>query len=308
MFQVHDSFILSVRRYSKTIRSYIVFATGLCILGGILYGLYWSLALNGDIVVEYLQQYFAPLVSKFFDDVDSLDNYLSMSMYLFMASCPCFVAHYLVQKAEEAIIAIHQKNIETKKRSERILAERVREQEYTDINSFSICLSLDFSENKNISDTFSEEISAYLTKLIKKELLTITTNFRVMNLKAILIYSKDFYSFDKIYSMILKQLVDLKNSLGDKIEFLPTITTDAYTGEFIPERTIRQHFDIAKCNLQGRSTTTAIFRKKYTHMCQSKYAGIPIGLYSTFDRENYKEYDLNVVHKNLNMTLSMLSK
>ena len=308
MFQVHDSFILNVKRYSKSIRSFIVLATGLCIFGGIMYGLYWSLALNGDIVVEFLQQYFAPLVSKFFDDVNNLDNYLSMSMYLFIASGPCLFTHYLVQKTEEIIIDIHQKNLEAKKRADRILAERVREQEYTDISSYSICLSMDFSENINLSENFTNEINIYLTKLLKKELKKITTNFEIINSKAILIYSKDFYSYDKIYSTVLKQLANIKNLLSDKIKFLPTITTDAYTGEFTPEKTIRQHFDIAKCNLQGRSTATSTFRKKYMHICQNKYAGIPIGLYSTFEKENYKEYDLNLIHKNLNSTLSAISK
>lgn len=308
MFQVHDSFTLNVKRYSKSIRKFLVTASALCIFLSILYGFYWSLALNGDIVVEYLQQYYSPLVGLFFDDITDLENYRTTGEYLFIMSMPFILAHYIVQKLEEMIIAIHQKKTENRKRVERIKIEKEMEKEFTDIKSYSLCISMDISENKNLTPGFSEELYSYVYKTLKKELIKISENIQIMNhARAILVYSKDFMMYDDVYNEILRQLSNIKNILGENIILIPTITTDAYINEFNPEKTIRQHYDIVKCNLDGRSTTTAVFRKKYTHLHKNKYAGTPIGLYSTLESNNYREYDLNVIHKNLNTTLTSIS-
>ena len=304
MFQVHDSFTLNVKRNSRAIRHLLVGISGLLIVLSIAYGFYWSLAMNGDIVIEFTQQYFSPIVSLFFEDITNLENYRITGMYLFMMSAPFIIAQYLVQKMEEIIIAIHQKKTEARKRAERIEIEKEKEKEFTDISSYSICVSMDVSDNKNLSPDYGRKLQDYVAKILTKELHKISSKIEVYNHRAILVYSKDFMEYDNIYGEILKQLKNVKNILGDNMEFIPTITTDAYYGECNPEKTIRQHFDIVKCNLDGRSTATALFRKKYTHLYQNKYAGTPIGLYTTFEGANYKEYDLNVIHKNLNRTLT----
>jgi hypothetical protein len=118
-----------------------------------------------------------------------------------------------------------------------------------------------------------------------------------MTSKAILVYSQNFDNYDEIYSTVSKEVDNAKKMLGEKIALIPTITVDAYDELFIPQEAINQHFDIINCNLKGKATTTSMFRKKYTHINKTKYAGVPIGLYTTFKNENYKEYDLNIIQK-----------
>ena len=307
MFQVHDSFTLNVKRNAKSIKSMFVLFGGASLLLSTAYGLYWGLALNDHIVVEYTQQYLAPFLSLFFDDINDLNNYSTMSLYLFLFSIPCCIAHYITEKISEALILMDQKAQEAKKRAERIQIEKAKEEEFTQISSYSICLSLDFSKNKYLNPTFNEKLNAYIVKSLKRTFNKAGRNVDVTtNSNAILVHSKDFYSYDETYSTVLKELANVKNLLGSNVEFTPTITTDAYVGEYNPQKTIKQHYDIVKCNLQGRSTSTAIFNKKYTHLKQSRFAGTPIGLYTTFENQNYKEYDLSVVHKNLNATISTI--
>ncbi len=307
MFQVHDEFTLNVKRNERTIKNAFVLFGGASLLLSAAYGLYWGLASNGDIVIEYTQQYFSPLVNVFFDDINNLNNYLIMSLYLFAFTIPCCVAHYITEKISETLIAINQKRKEHQKRKERIQREIEKEQEFTRIDSYTICLSLDFSKNKNLSPTFDKKLNAYLVKSLKKTFSKNKQDAEVSLSKNVIItHSKDFYSYDSVYSTVLKELANTKNLLGDNIEFTPTITTDAYTGEYNPKKSIRQHYDIVKCNLQGRSTSTATFNKKYSHLKQNRFQGTPIGLYTTFENQNYKEYDLNVIHKNLNATISTI--
>ena len=290
MFQVHDEFTLNVKRNAKAVKNVFVLFGGASLILSSAYGLYWGLALNGDVVIEYTQQYFSPLVNVFFDDVNNLNNYLMTSLYLFAFTIPCCIGHYIVEKISEILISINQKRIENIKRKERIQREIEKEEEFTKIDSYSICLSLDFSKNKNLSPTFGKKLYAYIIKSLNK---TFSKNKQdvdiTSNKNAIIVHSKDFYSYDDVYSTVLKELANTKNLLGNRIEFTPTITTDAYRGEYEPQKTIKQHYDIVRCNLQGRSTSTAMFNKKYSHLKQNRFIGTPIGLYTTFENQNYKE-------------------
>ena len=272
----------------------------LCLILGCFYFLYWGLAINDGTFVQLTNRYFSLLTGLFFKDTSVLENYFFTGIYLFLFSIPCYFLMFFVNETEKKMILNYQKVLENKKHLEKIIEKRNIEEEFASIKTFALCVSLDFQDNKNINSSFKQKLYGYIANSLKKKL-----NFVEITVKnAIIIASNDFYSYSEVYAVVLEQLASAKKLLAPHADFTPTVTTDAFKGKYDIDTVLTRHYGIKKCNLQGRALTTAMFYKKYTHLNKNKYSGIPIGLYTV----SSEEYDLNLVHKNLNAELLAINK
>ena len=124
----------------------------------------------------------------------------------------------------------------------------------------------------------------------------------------LIITSEKFSKYDLIYESMLKMLSKIKPVVESKynLEFIPSMTTDAFCEDVEMSNIKKQHYEIQSFNFKNRACSTAMFVKKYKHLKHKKYAGIPIGEYAYFDNNNTDTYELNIIHKNLNYTLSKM--
>lgn len=306
MFKVNDYFTIEVKNYSRNIRNLLSIIAGISILIGGFYCLYWGLALNDDILIQYSGEYTKGLVGLFFEDNTSIENYLYTGYYMLFMSVPCYILIYLVEKAERTLLNIHKYTV--KKENQKLKNEQIENElmEFTTIKNYSICLSIDYPSLNTLKQV---ELNKYFYNRISENIKKLFPTCKIKIGKAMIFTSGNFYNYDILYSNLLKELSKVEKVLSKKkIEIIPTITTDAYRTEINPQQAIENHYEIIKCNLQNRATSTKLFSQKYNFLKQTKYAGIPIGLYSSFDGKVEHEYDLNIINKNLNYAVKELSK
>ncbi len=183
--------------------------------------------------------------------------------------------------------------------------------QYSAINYYTICLSLDYKVKRNFSQQSKEVVNKVIFAKIKDFLTISGLNATTKIVEDVLIISSgDFNMYDNIYSKLLKVLSKIKPEVDDRYEIcmIPNITTDAYAIRPDLEHIRQNHMNIKHCNLQNTSCATSAFIKKYKYLNKSKYIGSPIGEYSVVDNEKTNNYELNMVYKDLSKQLESLGQ
>ncbi|MBQ8476038.1 hypothetical protein IJ531_03150 [bacterium] len=183
--------------------------------------------------------------------------------------------------------------------------------EYSAINNFAICLSLDYKSKRQITPETKSVINKVIFAKMQETLLKTIKKIDIKNLQDVLIVmSGDFNMYDFIYDNILKILSKIKMQVDERygVYMVPSITTDAYT--IRPELDVikKNHMNIKHCDFRGKACSTKTFSKKYKHMNKNKYMGTPLGEYSILDEEKTNTYELNMVYKNLSSQLESMGQ
>ena len=131
-----------------------------------------------------------------------------------------------------------------------------------------------------------------------------------LNLSEVLIVTSDkFEKYDLVNDAILSVLTREQKTLQAKykINIIPSMTTDAYTTQDVKlEDEVNTHRAIQSFNFKNRACSTALFSKKYKHLNQEKYAGVPIGEYAYFknNERHPSTYELNIIYKDLSQKIA----
>lgn len=306
MRETYNLYEPKVRETFGQIRNFINYFMLFLCLASFAYLLFWTGAVNDDYILEAGAKIFNPLASVFFGEEITVATYQNVSVILFCAIFPTIFVQYLCNKIEEHLILNHKKvekmNEEIKQRKEIIKFQS----RYDGIRMYSICLSVDYKGKENISNESKQKLNSVVFAKIKNQLKVIEPKSFV-SFSDVLIFSSDnFSNYDMVYDLILKMLANSKGEIEKKYNLIltPSITTDAYQESFKLNDIRKNHFEIQSFNFKNRSLSSATFAKKYKHLKQNKYAGVPIGEYAYFEDNSSKTYELNVIHKNLELQLN----
>lgn len=306
MRDIYDVYEPRVHETFGQIRGFINSLMIFLCLASFAYLFFWIGAVNDDYILEAGSAIFKPLASILYGEEITAATYQNMSVLLFCAIFPTILLQYVCNKIEEYLILNHKKVMKMNEEIEH-QKEMVRfRSRYDGIRMYSICLSIDYQAKENINAENKQKISSALYQKIKNKLKLLEPRSFV-SFSDVLIFSSDnFSNYDMIYDTILKILANAKKDIETnyKISLIPSITTDAYQENFKLNDIRQNHFQIQSFNFKNRSLSSATFANKYKHLKQSKYAGIPIGEYAYFKDDSSKTFELNVIHKNLDMQLS----
>lgn len=287
--------------FRKTIGAGIV----LCAVIGFVYLTFWCGVISDDIILDYTEKFFKPLAQFLNPNDTTYDIYKNTGIYMFLGILPLFLAQYIADIMEECEF----KNLALKEEKEKIKLQKQLKEDFECrfdyINNYSICLSIDYEGKKEIKQsnkqTFNKAIFNKISNNLNK--IDLSGNSQISD---VLIYSSsDFSRYDIVYETILNTLATCKKGIEGRYEtkLIPSLTTDA-SSSLATNKIRKEHFEIQSFNFKNRALTTANFANKYKHLKNKKYAGIPIGEYAYFGNGKMGTYELNVIHKNLNYTLS----
>ncbi len=307
MIETSDAFVNDVKSKIKNIKNTIVFLIGTSVCLSVAYFAYWVLVMSDSGILAYTQNIFNPIANFINPNNSSPEIYRTTSYVLFSLVIPFGILSFVCDKIEDYIINLHNEMLEIKDKKAKLQAYKNSLKQFDEIKSFSICLSLDYKSKRELSDQTKETLNKiiYLQfKNIFKELIP-KTNITSTN-EVLVITSDNFSEYDYIYSSSLKILAKIKDYADKKydVELIPSLTTDAYKNNVEIENIKKNHFEIQSFNLKNRACSTALFSKKYQHLKQSKYVGIPIGEYTSVDKNKSATYELNMINKNLTQTLA----
>lgn len=182
---------------------------------------------------------------------------------------------------------------------------------YNSINSYTICLSLNYRVKRDFSKDNKIVINKVVYGKLKDMLSKLNLNVEIKIYQdSLIIMSDDFTIYDNVFDALLKTLSKIKSEVDERydIYMMPSITTDAYEGRPELETIERNHSNIKHCDLTNMSCSTNMFLKKYKYLNKSKYIGTPIGEYSILDDKNENIYELNMVYKDLSKKLESLGQ
>lgn len=309
MISMYETKDVRIRESFSKFQKFAGFSiAAMCILS-LGYFVFWLGAISDEIFFEYGRPYFEPLASFLNLGSTTTDIYLNTCIYLLFAIVPVLFAQYIANKLEEALLNEHKAKLE-----KRMLKEREEERKsylarFDSIQTYSICLSLDYESKKDkkpISAHNKEILNKIIYSKISDLLHKIEKNSSI-NINDVLVFtSHDFSNYDFIYDSILSGLSQIKKIIEAKYNcnLIPSMTTDAYSDELTTTKIRKQHYEIQSFNFKNRALTTATFANKYKHLKHNKYAGIPIGEYAYFGNGIMGTYELNVIHKNLALALN----
>ncbi len=295
--------IADVKNWFKSARGFV----GMVLMGfaivGLLYLFYWVCLMSDDFIYEYTGSIFSPLASLLFPNDNTYDIYKNTGILALVIIAPLSTLYWVCDKLEDTILNIFRKinEMDEASQTKKAMLEGLRQ--YEEIKSYSICISIDIESKKTLNKASIQEL---VYKSIKLNILKICPLLKVASDSVLIIKSDDFIKYDSVYEEILKSLAKSKTLLEKKynLEIIPSITTDAYKQEASNVDIKRHHFDIMGFNFKNRSCTSALFAKKYKYLQREKYAGVPVGDFSHFEKGGSETYELNIVYKNLSRALT----
>ena len=309
MISMYDTRDVRIREnFSKIQRITSLLITAMCILS-LGYFIFWLGAISDEIFYEYGKPYFEPLAAFLNLGSTSLDIYMNTSLYLIFAIIPTLFVQYVANKLEEALLKEHRVKAEKRMIKEREEEHKSYMARFDSIQTYSICLSLDYESKKDkkpISAHNKEVLNKIVYSKISELLYKIEKQSRISINDVLVFTSHDFSNYDYVYDSILSGLSQIKKIIEAKYNYniVPSMTTDAYSDELAMTSIRKQHYEIQSFNFKNRALTTATFASKYKHLKHHKYAGIPIGEYAYFGNGKMGTYELNVIHKNLALALN----
>ena len=310
MMHTNDLFRIKTKQKASAFRRFITCSIFTLIALSFAYMIYWIGVMSDDVILDYSEYLFAPLANLFFPMDDTLYVYRNTSIVLFSLVIPLMFMYYLIDKTESKILKEHKRFVEKQEELKIKQEEKNRLREFEIIQSYSICLSLNY-KNSNIKPEAKKCLNSAVFQKLKTALNSLNKNIRISVNEVMIITSDDFEGYDKVYGVLLKTLSKIQKILNEKYKFnlIPSITTDAYQYNDIinPLKIKKQHYEIQSFKMENRALTSALFRKKYRYLKHNKFAGIPIGEYMTTDKNSLNTYELNVVYKNLTKMLSSLN-
>ncbi len=301
--------VIEIRNFFKKVRKLINLSIILTAFLSFAYLVYWTAVMSDDMVLDYTAKYFSPFANLFFHNDSSVEIYRSTAIILAILIVPFSFMYWVADKIEEKLIQRENK-IDEILEANRIKQAKIDNlMQYDVINSYSICLSLDYESEKIITDETKIALNNIVFQKIKKVLNVAFPNLKVNYGSALIVSSFDFNKYDQIYSTILRALAKVKNVVESKYELkiIPNTFSDAYINNKTISQIERSNNEIKKLNFKNRALSSAVFLKKYKYLKHEKYAGIPIGEYALFNDNSTSTYELNVVYKNLSQTLASIS-
>jgi len=301
-----NSYTIGVRDKFSQIRKLTTMSVVLMGFMSFGYFFFWLGSISDEIFYEYGRQIFEPLAMLLNLGDTSIGIYLNTSLILLGAIIPILIGQYFMDKMEEALIKSHNIKQEKKRQKEQKEEYKSYMSRFDSIKTYSICLSIDYESEKEIS----HQSKTLMNKAIYSKIATILNKIepysKTMQNDVLIFTSHNFSNYDYVYDCILNGLSQIKNGIEKKYKYklIPSITTDAFSSNPIDANIRKQHFEIQSFNFKNRALSTATFANKYKHLRHKKYAGIPIGEYAYFGNEKMGTYELNVIHKNLAQTLS----
>ena len=315
MREVNSIYAINVRNNVSQIQNLLNLAIIFMVIAGFTYLMFYTGAISDKIFMELGKPYLEPL-AKFLNPNDaSVGIYKATAFKLFLSILPVFFVQYLISKVEECLINQHNYKEEKKRQKEYLEELKSFEARYDSIKTYTICLSLDYESEKEITKKNREVLNDVIFSKISNSLASIDMTLKVaLDNDALIVVSNSFENYDMTYDAILEDLSSVKEVIEKKYSYklVPSITTDAFsdtekgTSKFNSSNIRKQHFEIQSFNFKNRALTTATFAKKYKHLQHKKYAGIPIGEYVYFKDDKTKTYELNIIHKNLSKTLTQV--
>lgn len=307
MIQSTNPFISDVKNTVKNIKNVLGFLIGTSVCLSVVYFAYWILAMTDDSILIYTQNVFNPIANLISPNNTSVEIYKTASFVLFSLVVPFGILSYVCDKVEEYIIDKHNELEELKDKKAKLQEYKNYIKQFDEIKSFSICLSLDYKSKRELTSQTKETLNKIIYSQFKNVFKELIPQANVVSTNEVLVITSDnFNKYDYIYSSTLKILAKIKDHADVKydVETIPSLTTDAYKKSVEVENIKKNHFEIQSFNFKNRACSTALFSKKYQHLKQNKYVGIPIGEYTSIDKNKPATYELNMVNKNLTQTLA----
>jgi len=272
------------------------------------YFIYWLGAISDDIFMEYGRPFFEPLAKLLNLGATDVGIYKNTSIFALFAIIPTMFVQILLSKTQESLLKEYYSKQEIKRLKEQKQAQENYIHRFDSIETFSICLSIDYEAKQEISAQNKTTLNNVIYQKLANTLIALEPSAKISKNDVMIFTSNNFSKYDIIYDSILAQLAQIKNAISEKFSYklIPSITTDAFSKNFNLANIKKQHFEIQTFNFKNRALTTATFAKKYKHLKHDKYAGIPIGEYVYFDNDKTGTYELNVIHKNLEKTLAQV--
>jgi hypothetical protein len=306
MRENYSSYSVELQEKTRNLQSFINSIGIISGIVGFLYLLFWTGAVNDDFILQQGKMIFDPIASLLFGNNTTIDVYKNTGFALICAMFPIPVINLIIDKFKDDLIqqnTVKNERIHQKQQQE---AQHKYATRYDGIRMYSICLSLDYESEKGVKDENKSKLNNVIYSKIKQTLKLLEPQ-AFISLSDVLIFSSDnFKNYDNIYDTILKELSSIKKNVENNynLKLVPSMTTDAYDNNFKLNSIRQHHFEIQSFNFKNRAVSSATFANKYKHLKHNKYAGIPIGEYAYFRDGSTGTYELNVIHKNLNRTLS----
>ncbi|MBQ2983203.1 MAG: hypothetical protein IJD57_00195 [Candidatus Gastranaerophilales bacterium] len=304
---IENSYDILIRQKAKTARKIINFAVISMIALSVAYFAFWVVALADSVILDYMGKYFTPLAEFLNPNSSSPQIYQQTSFQIFAMILPLFATYFAIDKVEEKLIKTyyHQKEISNKEiKRQKQMREQILAQ--TNQGRFTICLSMNYKSEKNISPETKIKLNKAIFVKIQGVLSKFVNCVNVYDNKAVIIISNQYEKYDFIYSALLKTLATIKSSIEGRFDLslIPSITTDVSKTLALSE-TVENHFEIQTFNLQNRAIVTSEFAKRYSNLKSKKYMSVPIGEFMS--TTNQQTHELNLVYKDLNKVLISLN-
>lgn len=299
MIETNSPFIIRIKKIAKELKAFIMLLILICVVISLTYFLYYIAVKSDDYIIELTGKYLTPMAQFLNPDETSYIIYRNTSIYFLCFIIPLAALSYVVDVIEGALFNIHKKIMTLKENAQTKKEYKESLKEYIDIKDYSICISLECEQKKQLENQMKKSLAAQIKKTMPE--------LKVDSDKTIVITSSDFEKYDENFDYILKILSGFKKQTLKKyeLELVFSITTDAHLeGTLNIEEIQDNHFKILNFNFKNRACCSALFSKKYKFLDKEKYSGIPVGLFDSATQENKKYYELNIVFKNLNQTLS----
>lgn len=306
MRENYSSYNVELQEKFKHLQDFINSIGIISVIAGGIYLLFWIGAVNDNFILQQGKAIFDPLANLFFANDTSVDVYKNTGFALIFAMAPMVLISYLLDKTKDSLIKQNNRKNEKIYQRKKIEEEKRYATRYDGIKMYSICLSIDYESKNGVKNENKTKLNNVIYPKIKTTLKLLEPQSFV-SLSDVLIFSSDnFKNYDKIYDTILKELSQIKQNIEKNynLKLVPSMTTDAYSSNFKLNNVRQHHFEIQSFNFKNRAVSSATFANKYKHLKHNKYAGIPIGEYAYFRDGTTGTYELNVIHKNLNYTLS----
>lgn len=303
----YDSYDLKIRDKFATIQKFTSIAMVLMAIMSLGYFVFWLGAISDEIFFEYGRPYFEPLAKLLNLGSEDTGIYLNTCLYLLVAMLPTFFIQVLFDKMQDALLQSNTLKQEKKRQKEQKEEYENYMSRFDYIKTYSICLSIDYEGKKEVGAQNKQSLNKAIYANLATSLYKLEPTAKITQNDVFIFTSSIFAKYDLIYDTILNSLSHFKNVLEKKYSFklIPSITTDAFSNNL--ETDIRkQHYEIQSFNFKNRALTTATFANKYKHLKHEKYAGIPIGEYAYFGNDKMGTYELNIINKNLDKTLSQM--
>ena len=144
--------VIEIRDTFRKVRKLVNFSIIILAALSFIYLVYWTAVMSDDMVLDYTANYFNPLAQFFFPSETSVDIYRSTGIALALLILPFGFLYYIADKIEAALIKKENK-IQEVLENNRKKQEHINSlMQYEVINSYSICLSLDYESKKIITE------------------------------------------------------------------------------------------------------------------------------------------------------------